>query len=264
MIKKAIIGTGVLLVVAVLIFGTEAISYVRTSAGYVSEAVTDSVPMEFQIDRARGMIEGLVPEIRDGLHVIAKEQVAVERLEKQIAEQEASLAKAEEQMVRLRDDLQTGKEVFVYAGRNYTANHVKSDLANRLERCKTAKATLEMQRQIYDARLKKLDAAREDLDGMLAEKRKLQVDVENLEARLKMLEAAQTTSDYSFDNTKLARVKDLINDLRTRLDVAEKLFDAEGHLQGQIQLEESAPEDVVKQVAEYFGEEPEADSLAQK
>ena len=57
---------------------------------------------------------------------------------------------------------------------------------------------------------------------MLAAKRKLEVDVEHLEARLKMVEAAQTTSDYAFDDSRLSRVKELITDLRTRLDVAER------------------------------------------
>jgi chromosome segregation ATPase len=256
MIKKAIIGTGVLLVVGVLVFGTDAVSYVRTSAGYVSEAVHESVPIEFQIDRARDLIDNLVPDIRKALHVIAKEQVEIERLEKEIAQGEAALEKAEEEMVRLRDDLQSGNEVFVYGRRTYTPVQVKVDLANRLDRCRTAKATLETKRQIYDARLKQLDANRDKLEGMLSERRRLQVEVEHLEARLKMLAAAQTTSDYKFDDTKLARAKELITDLRTRLDVAEKLVDAEGRLQGEIQLEDTAPEDIVEQVAEYLNEEP--------
>jgi len=263
MIKKAIVGTGVLVVIGVLVFGTEVVSYVRTSAGVVSDAVHDNVPIEFQIERARDLIEDLVPDIRRALHVIAKEQVEVERLESEIADSEAALENAEQQMVQLRDDLESGKETFVYNRRSYTVSQVKADLANRLDRCRTAKATLETKRQIYDARLKKLDAAREKLDGMLSERSRLQVEVEHLEARLKMLAAAQTTSDYKVDDTKLARAKELISDLRTRLDVAEKLVDVEGQLQGQIQLEDPVPEDLVEQVAEYVQEEPEVEALAQ-
>ncbi len=264
MIKKAIIGTGVVVVLAVLIFGTEAVSYMRTSAGKVSEAVHDSVPIGFQIDRARDMIDDLVPEIRKNLHLIAKEQVELEGLQKEIAKAETNLEKGEGEMARLSDDLKSGKEVFVYAGRSYSDDQVKTDLSNRLERCKTAKATLETKRQMYDARLQKLDAARKKLDGMLAEKRRLQVEVEHLEARLEMLAAAQTTSEYRFDDSKLARAKELVNDLRTRLDVAEKMVNAEGELQGEIQLENPVPEDIVERVAEYFGEQdPAVEDLAQ-
>ena len=66
------------------------------------------------------------------------------------------------------------------------------------------------------------------------------------------LAAAQTTSDYNFDDSKLARAKELVSDLRSRLEVAEKLVDAEGHFQGQIQLDEPASENIVEQVTEYF------------
>src|SRR3989304_1463703 len=103
MFKKAIVGTAAVLVLGAILFGTGLVSYLRTSASYVSEAVQDTVPMSFQIDRAPGLIEDLVPEIRKNLHVIAKEQVEVERLEKQVAESKGALKKAEEGMVRLRD-----------------------------------------------------------------------------------------------------------------------------------------------------------------
>jgi chromosome segregation ATPase len=263
MIKKLIIGGGVVLVLALLCFGRGMVSYVRTSAGYVRDAVHESVPMEFQIERARGMIDDLVPEIRKNLHVIAKEQVEVERLEKQVAEAEAGLGKAKQDIVRLKGDLESGQTIFVYAGRSYTAGEVKTDLANRFERYKTSEATLASLQGIYDARQRSLDAARQKLEGMLAERRRLEVEVENLDARLKKLAAAQTTSDYNFDDSKLSRVKELIDDLRTRLDVAERLVDAEGYLQGQIPLDEEAPEDIVEQVTEYFGPpEPATEALA--
>jgi chromosome segregation ATPase len=264
MVKKAIIGTAVVVLLGVLLFGTNAVSYVRASAGRVSEAVHDSVPMDLKIDVAREAIDALVPEIRTNLQVIAKEQVELEALADEIAKAEAKLDKGEQEMARLSDDLKADKEVFVYAGRNYSVDQVKTDLARRLERCKTAKATLETKEQMYQARLAKLDATRQKLDGMLSEKRRLQVEIEHVEARLEMLAAAQTTSEYSFDDTRLSRAKELVNDLRTRLDVAEKLVTAESELQGEILLEEPAPEDVVEQVAEYFGEqEPAVEALAQ-
>ena len=36
-----------------LFFGRDAISYFRTTAGYVSDSVRETIPIEFQIDRAR-------------------------------------------------------------------------------------------------------------------------------------------------------------------------------------------------------------------
>ncbi len=86
MIRKLFIVGGGVILVGALVAGRDVFSYLRTSAGYVTDAVRESVPIEFQVDRARGMIQDLVPEVRKNMHVIAKEEVEVERLDEQIAE----------------------------------------------------------------------------------------------------------------------------------------------------------------------------------
>jgi chromosome segregation ATPase len=263
MIGKVIVGTAAGLLVATLLFGRDVVSYVRTSVGYMTSSVTDSVPMEFQIERARGMIDGLVPEIRKNMHVIAKEEVEVEKLRTQIADAEVNLERDQAELKRLAGDLSTGDEVFHYAGRKYTPAQVKADLANRFERYKVSEATLGSLREICDARERSLDAARQKLEGMLATKRQLEVEVENLDAELQMVAAAQTTAEYNFDDSKLGRVKELIEDLRTRLEVAQRMVNAEGYYQGEIPLDETPPEDIASQVTEYFGlGQPGAKTLA--
>ena len=68
-----------------------------------------------------------------------------------------------------------------------------------------------------------------------------------------MVEVAQTTSDFNFDDSQLARTKDLINEIQTRIDVAEKLVNSEGYFQDEIPLDEE-PEtgDVAQEIADYF------------
>ena len=184
MFKKVIlIGGGALLLGGILV-GTNAKSYVRTSAGYVSEAMQESVPIEFQIDRARGMLDDLIPEIKKNMYVIAKEEVQVKRLEEQIEAAEERLADDKDQLMRLKTDLAKGQDVYQYAGRSYTAGQVKVDLANRFARYKTGDATLASLTEIRHARIRSLDAARQKLEGMLAAKQQLEVEVENLDARL--------------------------------------------------------------------------------
>ena len=67
-----------------------------------------------------------------------------------------------------------------------------------------------------------------------------------------MVEAAQTTCDYKFDDSQLSRAKELVSELRTRLDVAQKLVDADGADIGEIPLDETVTEDIVAQVDDYF------------
>ena len=128
--------------------------------------------------------------------------------------------------------------MFYYSGRRYTPKQVKQDLANRFERYKTNDATVQSLKEIHMARTRGLEAARQKLENMLAVKQQLEVDVENLESRLKMVEVAQTSSEINLDDSRLGRCKDLITDLRTRLDVAERIVSTEGQYHGEIVLED--------------------------
>jgi septal ring factor EnvC (AmiA/AmiB activator) len=255
MLKKALIAGGGLVLVLGLLFGRSGWSYFTTTMGKVQQTVKDSVPVSFEIERARKMIKDLDPEIRRNMHLIAKEEVEVERLQQQGKKTAADLAKDRDEILRLKGDLDSGNGSFVYVGRTYSAKQVQADLANRFERFKTTEATTDKLEKIVRARENGLVAAREKLESMLAAKRQLEVDVENLEARLKMVEVAQTTSDFNFDDSQLSRTKDLIRDIQTRIDVAEKLVNADTKFHDEIPLEEPVTTDNISQeIADYFGE----------
>ncbi len=264
MVKKVILVSGGVVLVMVVWFGTNARSYIRTSGGYMKQAMQDSVPVEFQIDRARNMIRDLAPEVRKNLHVIAREEVEVKRLEERIGRAKERLEQEKSQIMRLTADLAEGKDVYTYSGRTYAADQVKADLTNRFNRYKTGDATLASLEQIHAARQRSLQAAKQRLEGMLAARRQLEVEVENLEARRQMIAAAETTSQFHFDDSQLGRVKELVADLRTRLDVADQMVQAETDFHPEIPLEEPGSENVLEQVSEYFGRgTPKGAELAQ-
>lgn len=263
MFKKLLIGTGVAFGLAVLFFGRDTLSYLRTSAAAVKGAVRTSVPVEFEIQRARQMIRDLEPEVRRNMHAIAKDEVELKHLEERIARLEARLAKEKEDILRLKSDLASGKDSFEYGGRKYTAAQVRQDLANRFERYKTGEAALAQWRKLCETRQQTVEANRQRLEGMLAARRQLEVEVERLEAQRQMLAAVETTSETVFDDSQLGRVKELIEDLRTRLEVSEKLLAAEGTMQGEIPLHSPAGADILEEVDRYFAaSRPASDALA--
>jgi len=247
--KTAIVGVAVTLL-AVLLAGR---SHVQTAWKEVKDTVKNNVSLDFEIKRARGMIEDLRPEIEKNLRRIAQEEVEVARLEKQVGQAEEKLAQDRQDIIRLKNDLDSGSEVFVYAGRNYTAKQVKSDLTSRFNQFKTQEATTHSKQQILLARQQGLKAAREKLDAMLDAKRQLEVDVENLEARLTMVEVAQTSSEFKFDDSQLSRTQELISDIGTRIEVAERLVNVDANQVDRIPLNEpDADRDVSEEIAEYF------------
>ena len=252
MFKKLIVSALAITAVSAFLFGSNATSYLGTSAERVTQAVEDSVPIEFQIDRARKMVRDLEPEIRRSRHVIAKEEFEVANLDKRIKTSEEKKSKEKADIIRLQSDLQTGKSVFRYAGHQYSADEVKEDLSRRFARFKTSDATLGSLSDMRDARQRNLDAARQKLVAMMSSQRQLLVEVENLEAKLKLVEVAQASSDLQLDDSQLARAKGLITDIRARLEVAAKLADADTNFPDEIQLDGPATDNITEQVAEYF------------
>lgn len=247
--KTAIVGVAVTLL-AVLLAGR---SHVRTAWTEVKDTVKNNVSLDFEIKRARGMIEDLRPEIEKNLRRIAQEEVEVARLEKHVGAAEEQLTQDRADIIRLKDDLDSGSEVFVYSGRSFTAKQVKSDLTSRFNQFKTQEATTHSKQQILLARQQGLKAAREKLDSMLDAKRQLEVDVENLEARLTMVEVAQTSSAFKFDDSQLSRTQELISDIGTRIEVAERLVNVDAKQLDRIPLDEPAADrDVSEEIAEYF------------
>ncbi len=252
MIKKALLlalGVGI---TTTVLFGRNAASYVSTTYHRLTSSVEEAVPVDFQIDRAKQMVRDLDPEIRSAMHVIAKEEVAVEELNKQVTGNEEKVAKDKQDILRLQADLGQNKGVYHYASRKFTSDEVKQDLSRRFNRFKVSDDTLVSMKQMRDAREKNLDAARQKLSAMINARRKLEVDVQNLEAKRKLVEVAQASSEYVFDDSQLARAKELITDIRTRLDVAAKLANADVDVQTEIPLNDAAPADITDQVTQYF------------
>jgi hypothetical protein len=263
MIRKSLITAAGVSLLAVLFFGRDAFSYVSTSFGWMKDSVKSSVPVEFEIERARRMVKNLVPDIRKNMHVIAQEEVEIERLDKEIAKTETVMAREKAEILKLKEDLAAKQPTYQYGGRIFTVSHVKLDLANRFERYKTHDATLASLRDIQKARRAGLDAARQKLENMLAAKRQLEVDVEQLEAQYKMVEVAQTLSEHNIDDSQLGRVKELIGDIRTRLKVAERLASTP-IVDGEISVAADAEvEDIVEHVTEYFSSSNEPTQVAE-
>jgi len=254
-LKKAIIGVAAAAVLSTLVFGRDVVSYVKTFGCSARDAIKSEVPIEFEIQRARDMVGNLIPDIRRCMHVIAEEEVNVEGLTKDIAKAETEMNKQKDEILALRRDVDQGKQTYQYASRVYTSNEVKRDLACRFERYKSVEATLASKRQILTAREKSVVAAREKLEGMLASKRELEVQIENLDARMKTIQAAQTATSVQLDDSQLARAKKLIGDLNKQLDVAQKMLDADGKFSGLIPVDTTpaVPEDLSNQIDEYFG-----------
>ncbi|MCA9174152.1 MAG: hypothetical protein KDB14_06650 [Planctomycetales bacterium] len=239
-----------------LFFGRDTVSYVGTFFHSVRDSVRQSIPIETEIARAREMITNLDKPIKDNVAVIAREEVEIERLVQEVDANKEHLTQARTDILRLTDDLRSGDATFTYNSKVYTVSQVKNDLAQRFDRFKTTEATTDNLQRLLDTRQKALDAARQKLESMITAKKDLEIKVRNLEARQRLVDAREATNEFAsgFDDSALARTKNLVNEIQTRIQVAEKLVDSHGTYNFEIQLDSpEVPSDITSQITDYFG-----------
>lgn len=266
MVRKIAYGAATLAAVGVFAFGRDAVSYVRTGVSSARHAIRSEVPLEFEIQRARQETQQLLPEIKNSLHVIAREQVEVAQLAAAIERKTKGLENQEEAILSLSTDLKSDKAQFVYAGSKYSKKELEKDLTQRFNRFTVAEDTLKKERELLAAKEKALASHRETLAGMLSQKKDLEVALERLQARLRTVEARKTVTGLSIDDSKLAQVKALISEIDQRLDVEDAVLDAEGNFSDLIPVEQHVEEtvDITVKIDEHFSkpEVPEAQVAA--
>ena len=257
MIGKMVKGTilAVVLVLAGLWISRGAIgSYVRMAWSEARQQAENMVPLEWELKRARHMIERLDPEIERMVERVIHEEIEVARLRRQLEENEKRLAKSQREILRLRDDLADGSAYYVYSGRQYSRERVRSDLAARFARHRDLEAVTEKLRKILDIRQNKLRAVEQQVESLRSAKQRLEVEVEHLEARLELVRAAELPEGLTFDDSHLNRTRDLLDQIETRLDVTERMMHSRAEPAGSIHLDDESPssEDVVDEVTRYF------------
>jgi chromosome segregation ATPase len=255
MVKKSLIGAAAVAVLGLFLYGTSMFSFVETAVKDARQAARDNVPLEYRLKEARQAVEKIVPEIRESMHVIAEQQVALEHLRQDVAEKTQNVDKQRTELAALNDAFKNDKQ-YVFAGTTYTADEVKRDLHNRFSRLKIAEESLGRDKQILAAREEALQKNEALLEDMLTAKQDLEVELERLVTRVQTEKAQEAASTLDIDDSQLADAQKLINELNQQLDVKARMRAAEGKLEGGIPVHAkgSVPENISGDIDSYLDE----------
>jgi chromosome segregation ATPase len=253
MIKKGLLGATLGAGALYLAFGTSAPSYVRTAFHKFRDGAKSSVPVQFEIDRARDEIARLEPAIHDNIENLARAQVDVESLDREIVAMRTNLGERKLAMTTLRASLNTGE--YKLAGNvTYTEDEVKAELKHRLDQFHQSSDRLKTMEETLKAKQKAVVAARQQLSQMAAAKSALTTKLAGIEARLKMIQTTKDSNEFNFDDSALARAKASVADLEKRLDVMAKTAEMEGKFSdGGIPVIIEPGRDVLKEMDAEFG-----------
>jgi phage shock protein A len=138
-----------------------------------------------------------------------------------------------------------------------TAENVRADLAQQLDRYNYTSDTLKQKQEILRAKHKIIKAAHDQLSNLRQQKSTLLAKLANIEAHLRVLEATQTKNEFNFDDgSTLSRAKQTISELEKRLNVMTHRAEIDGRY-GDLDSPSCYVDphrDVVKEVEEKFGD----------
>lgn len=258
MCKKITLGVLGLALVGGLMFGGRLVPYAKTAINKVQRATQETVPVEFQIEAARDQLGRIGPEIQKMVHQVAKEKVAIDRLAADVQRQETMLEESYDEMMTLREHLESGSEYYVATNsKKYNRNRVEEDLRHRFTMYRTAEETVSKQKEILTIRQRALESALEQLDEAKAQQNELEVQIENLVARNRMNEVLATASKINIDDSQLARTREMIEELDATIAAEAEVLSIAPKYYGQIPVSAQADvdaTDILDDIDTYFNQ----------
>jgi len=153
-----------------LLLGSEAMSYVRSSAKSVRMAVKDNIPIEFELRRARDLLDDILPEMQANVRLMAQQEVEIDAAKEDIEGCQKSLADEGVRVQKLRDVVASGQSQHVFADITYTRDQLKQELARRFEHYREAESALAAKKKLLDERRRALAAAEQQFEQMRVRK----------------------------------------------------------------------------------------------
>ncbi|MBB3208884.1 hypothetical protein FHS27_004718 [Rhodopirellula rubra] len=262
-VKYSLWATAVLIVGGFLLLGANFTSYIRTSTRAVQESVQDAVPLEFELRRARDLIDAILPDLQTQVRVIAEEEVAIKALENDILASSQKLHEEKATLASLRNRMRVQQVSYAIGGRMVSREQLAEQLRSRLERFQQGELAITTKSDLLQKRRDGLNAALTMLDQMRNRKLQLEQKVEMLVAQDRLLKASQVDAGIAIDGSGLSSADQLLDQIETRLAVAQRVLDHEQD-EFAIPLEPSVlTEDaVLTAYDEHFGKENGSQSIS--
>jgi hypothetical protein len=187
------------------------------------EAPTSDISSD--VERVRGQLAALVPRLRAHLRIVADESRDVEQLQKDFLEQQDALRSGQTRLLALRAELANGPRHLTVAGRPATADEVREALHTGFEAHLRSHSTLELKKQILATRRQQLEKARGEMTRLIAAKRTLELELEQINANLELRSVQRSSFDFAKETDDIERSKRLLDETRRRLQTSEMDMD---------------------------------------
>jgi predicted nucleic acid-binding Zn-ribbon protein len=259
-LKMVLLGGAVLGGAGFLFLGTDFPSYAGTVFSSVRESVAGQIPVDIELKRAEKLIQQIDPQIETCKRDLARAEVELSDLQEQVVRLEKTVGNEEKKLkvgARLLKD--SGDGQVELASDFHARRRVSADLERTKDSFVNNTAILRTKRTLIERQTKAVDAAKQRLDAVRAERLALDDQVQSLKTQQLQIEAlAAHSTRFDLDSTALSQAKEVIATVKKRLDVAQRMLENDIAFHGDPLAAEVDERNVVKEIEELFAAQPAA------
>lgn len=219
MLKKMVLLAVVGFVGVTVLAGTKIGSFIRSEISEARKQAEDNIPPEKEISRLRNEVKLLDKDIMAVVNQVAKERVAVNQLQQDVNDL-AEKQEGEKALLKTRAEaIKKAEGQVTWGSRTLSVASAKVELADGVKRFETNQRSLDTMQQTLAIRIKNRDTLEKQLETMKNQKQEMSTAIDALENELTTLKLQQMESKYQTDDSRLARIKEDMKKLKTRVDV---------------------------------------------
>jgi predicted nucleic acid-binding Zn-ribbon protein len=256
-LKWTLLGSVVLGGAGFLFFGTAFPSYLGTMASSVREGVVGQIPIDLELKRAENLIRQIDPQIDTCKRDLARAEVDLEELQSSVVRLEKVVGAEEKKLkvgARLLGGSSSASEGEVALAADFGARRrVSSDLERTKDSFVNNVAILKTKRTLIERQSRAVDAAKQRLDAVRAERIALEDQVQSLKTQQLQIEAlAAHSTRFDLDSTALSQAKEVIANVKKRLDVSQRMLENDIAFHGDPVASATDERDVLREIEQLF------------
>jgi len=226
-VKKTLIIGAVVLAGLFIARKTHLCSYASTLWTQVRQEAKAQIPTKFELDRIRQEIVRMDGDIKGMASPIAEHMAAVSRLKKDIEKSRTTLTERKADIKTMVADLDKGGAFIVYGDRQFTLKQVQNQVERDAAACKRLESHLALQEKLLVAKEQALDATREQLNKLIAQRDEFKVRLAEAETREEQLRIAEIGSSVPSNYGRATELNESLTNLQQQQDVREKRLEVE-------------------------------------
>ena len=244
-------GLALTLVAGALIGFNRMCSMTRLGVDHVQSTIDEAIPVDVQLRQLEMALKDLDPEIKSAQLSVVRQEVSVNELQDEITQITAGMDQQWSEIVALRQAIpeESDTEFVSVNGKEYSRDKVTNDLRRKLTRFKGVESSVNAKQDLLGKREETLTAKQKHLQNLLDLKSELTGEIEQLKARLTLVQAKQVEVSEDVDNAKVDEIKELTKKVQRRIAEKEKMLEHEANAYGEIQVTPEADEqDVLEEI----------------